>query len=147
MVFDVFGIRVTDFLSIASRWLCNTIHLQFNFVSSAILWSIWNNRNSIVFNRKTWLNMKHVWHLALSYLRRWKTLFKTQVWTKSGSIYRTVDSKAQAAAGTDAGLICKSFGWIASWSSTAAGAQHGGRASMSYLQSHRKDESVHVVIG
>jgi hypothetical protein len=82
MVFDVFGIRVTDFLSIASRWLCNTRHLQFNFVSSAIIWSIWNNRNSIVFNRKTWLYMKQVWHLALSYLRSWKIPFKTQVWTK-----------------------------------------------------------------
>jgi hypothetical protein len=58
LVFDVFGIRVTDFLCIASRWLCNTRHLQFNFVSSAIIWNIWNNRNSIVLNRKTWLNMK-----------------------------------------------------------------------------------------
>jgi hypothetical protein len=27
MVFEVFGIRVTDFLSIASRWLCNSRHL------------------------------------------------------------------------------------------------------------------------
>jgi hypothetical protein len=27
MVFEVFGIRVTDFLSIASRWLYNTRHL------------------------------------------------------------------------------------------------------------------------
>jgi hypothetical protein len=77
MVFDVFGIRVTDFLSIASKWLCITRHLQFNFVSSAIIWSIWNNRNNIVFNKKTWLNMKQVWHLALSYLRSWKIPFKT----------------------------------------------------------------------
>jgi hypothetical protein len=82
LVFEVFGIRVIDFLSIASRWLCNTRHLLFNFVSSAIIWSIWNNRNSIVFNRKTWLNMKQVWHLALSYLRSWKIPFKHQVWTK-----------------------------------------------------------------
>jgi hypothetical protein len=29
---------------------------------------------------------------------------------KSGSICRTVDSKTQATVGTDAGLICKSFG-------------------------------------
>jgi hypothetical protein len=27
LVFDVFGIRVTDFLCIASRWLCNTRYL------------------------------------------------------------------------------------------------------------------------
>jgi hypothetical protein len=52
---------------------------------------------------------------------------------KSGSICRTADTKTQATAGTDAGMICKSFGWISSWSSTAAGAQHGGRASMAYL--------------
>jgi hypothetical protein len=64
LVFEVFGIKVTGFLCIASRWLCNTRFLQFNFVLSAIVWSIWNNRNSIVFNRKSWLNMKQVWHLA-----------------------------------------------------------------------------------
>jgi hypothetical protein len=147
LVFDVFGIRVTDFLSIASRWLCNTRHLQFNFVSSAILWSIWNNRNSIVFNRKTWLNMKQVWQLALSYLRSWKTPFKNLRLDESGSICRDVDSKTQEAVGTDAGMICKSFGWIISWSLTAAGAQHGGRALMAYLQAHPDDESVHVVMG
>jgi hypothetical protein len=44
-------------------------------------------------------------------------------------------------------MICKSFGWISSWSSTAAEAQHGGRASMTYLQAHPDDESVHVVMG
>jgi hypothetical protein len=66
---------------------------------------------------------------------------------KGGSICRIIGTKTQAVAGTEVGLICKSFGWIASWDSTAAGAQHGGRASMSYMQSHPEDESVHVVIG
>jgi hypothetical protein len=66
---------------------------------------------------------------------------------ESGSICRDVDSKTQEAVGTDAGMICKSFGWISSWSSTMAGAQHGGRASMEYLQAHPDDESVHVVMG
>jgi hypothetical protein len=66
---------------------------------------------------------------------------------KGGSICRDVDSKTQESAGTDAGVICKSFGWITSWSSAAAGAQHGGRASMAYLQAHPDDESVHVVMG
>jgi hypothetical protein len=81
-VFEIFNIRATDFLSIASKWLCNTRHLQFNVVSSAVIWSIWNNRNSIVFNRKTLLNMKQVWHLTLSYLRSWKIPFKDKVWSK-----------------------------------------------------------------
>jgi hypothetical protein len=66
---------------------------------------------------------------------------------KSGSVCRAVDSKTQESVGADAGMICKSFGWITSWSSTAAEAQHGGRASMTYLQAHPDDESVHVVMG
>ena len=79
-VLDVFKIEINDFLSLASMWLCNKRFLQLNFVSSAILWSIWNNRNSIVFNRKTWLNKKQVWHLTLTYLREWRIPFKGQTW-------------------------------------------------------------------
>jgi hypothetical protein len=66
---------------------------------------------------------------------------------KSGSICRDVGAKTQTAAGTEAELICQSFGWITSWGSTVARAQHGGRASMAYLQSHPDDEAVHVVMG
>jgi hypothetical protein len=33
-----------------------------------------------VFNRKTWLNAKQVWHLTLAYLRDWKMPFKDQEW-------------------------------------------------------------------
>jgi hypothetical protein len=130
MVFEVFGIRVTDFLSIASRWLYNTRHLQFNFVSSAIIWSIWNN-------------MKQVWHVLSEKLE--DPIQKPNL-DKSGSICRDVGAKTQTAAGTEAGLICKSFGWITSWE-TVARAQHGCRASMTYLQPHPSDEAVHVVMG
>jgi hypothetical protein len=147
MVFEVFDIRVTDFLNIASRWLCNTRHLQLNYVSYVIIWSIWNNRNSIVFNRKTWLNMKQVWHLALSYLRILEDPVQRQNLDESGSVCRVVGTKTQAATGTEVGLICKSSGWITSWSSTVAGAHHGGRALMAYLQNHPDDEAVHVVMG
>jgi hypothetical protein len=41
---------------------------------------------------------------------------------KSGSICRDVGTKTQTTAGTEAGLICKSFGWITSWGLTTAGA-------------------------
>jgi hypothetical protein len=51
-VFEVFNIRVTNFLSIASKWLCNTRYLQFNVVSSAILWSIWNSRILLCLTKK-----------------------------------------------------------------------------------------------
>jgi hypothetical protein len=66
---------------------------------------------------------------------------------ESISVCGLVDPKTQAAARTDARLICKSFGWISSWSSSAAGAHHGGRASMAYLQNHPDDDAVHMVIG
>jgi hypothetical protein len=64
-----------------------------------------------------------------------------------GLIRRAADQKAQAAVGTKAGLICKSFEWVNSWSSSAAGAHHGGWATLAYLQSHPDDEAVHVVMG
>jgi hypothetical protein len=66
---------------------------------------------------------------------------------KGGPICGSADTKTQVDAETEAGLISKSFRWITSWGSSAARAQHGGRASMSYMQSHPDDESVHVVIG
>jgi hypothetical protein len=57
-VYESFGVMITDFLSLESKWLCNTRYMQLNIVSSAVLWSILNNRNSIVFNRKPWMNIK-----------------------------------------------------------------------------------------
>jgi hypothetical protein len=36
-VFKIFDIIVTDFKSIASKWLCDKKFLHFNFVSSTVL--------------------------------------------------------------------------------------------------------------
>ena len=76
MVFEVFGIIVTNFESIATRWLCNKRFLHFNVATSAVLWGIWNNRNSLVFNRNSWISMKQVWRLVLTYLKNWQKPFK-----------------------------------------------------------------------
>jgi hypothetical protein len=59
-VLTIFDISVTNFESIASKWLCNKKFLHFNLVSSAVLWTLWINRNNIVFNKITWLNIKQV---------------------------------------------------------------------------------------
>jgi hypothetical protein len=93
--------------------------------------------------------VKHETGLASSFIlpEKLENSLQTAGLDKSGSSCGSADTKTQAAAGTEAGLICKSFGWITSWSSSAAGAQHGGRASMSYMQAHPEDDSVHVVIG
>jgi hypothetical protein len=65
--FKIFDIVVTDFESIATKWLCNKKFLHFNLVSS-VGWTLWINRNNLVFNKTTWLNSKQVWRLALSLL-------------------------------------------------------------------------------
>jgi hypothetical protein len=36
----IFNIEITDFLSSASKWLCSKRYIQFNIVSSAIIWTI-----------------------------------------------------------------------------------------------------------
>jgi hypothetical protein len=71
-VFKVFDVLVTDFESIAAKWLCNKKFMHFNVVTFAVLWGLWNNRNSLVFNHSSWLNIKQVWRLILLYLRNWK---------------------------------------------------------------------------
>jgi hypothetical protein len=55
---EVFDVHVTNFESIATKWLCNKKFMHFNVVSSAILWGLWLNRNNLVFNKTTWINVK-----------------------------------------------------------------------------------------
>jgi hypothetical protein len=77
---EIFGVKVNDYLSLASKWLCNKRFEVFNVVSYVVIWSIWNNRNPLVFNRKTWLSIKHVWRLILSYLMTSQMPFKNLEW-------------------------------------------------------------------
>jgi hypothetical protein len=37
---EVLDVMITDSLSLASKWLCNTRYVQFNVISSAAVWSI-----------------------------------------------------------------------------------------------------------
>jgi hypothetical protein len=40
VVQEIFDIEIVDYLSLASKWLCNKKFEQFNVVSSAVMWCI-----------------------------------------------------------------------------------------------------------
>jgi hypothetical protein len=50
--------------------------MHFSVVTSTVLWGMWINKNNLVFNKLTWINIKQVWRLVLSFLRDWKRPFK-----------------------------------------------------------------------
>lgn len=61
---ELFNISVHNFESVARLWLCDKKYLQLNVISSAVLWGLWNMRNSVVFNRCTWISEKQVFCLV-----------------------------------------------------------------------------------
>jgi hypothetical protein len=75
---EVFDVHVINFESIASKWLCNKKYMHFNVASSAVLWGLWLNRNNLVFNKTTWINVKQVWRMVFFLLRDWKNPFMDQ---------------------------------------------------------------------
>ena len=121
--------------------------MHLNIVTSAALWRLGNNRNNLVFNRKTWINMKHVWSLVLSYLRSWKVAYTEQE-GEFFSVNGKPDSKAPKPSPPRCGVkkSCKDFLWVTSWLTTA-GSACGGRATLSYLQEHPEESNnIHVVM-
>jgi hypothetical protein len=58
---EISRVEINYYLSLASKWLYNKRFEKFNVFSFAVIWGIWNNRNHLAFNRKTWLSMKQVW--------------------------------------------------------------------------------------
>jgi hypothetical protein len=96
LVKEICKFTVEKYIDVAGRWLCNKRFLQFNFISSAILWGIWNSRNSLVFNRLTWLDLKQVWRVILSYLRNWKVPFKDQMWEEVDLFMKHLSNKIKA---------------------------------------------------
>jgi hypothetical protein len=69
-------LSLINFISVATRWLCNKIFAHFNIVSSDVLWGLWIKRNNLVFNKVIWINIKQVWRLVYSLLRDWKKPFR-----------------------------------------------------------------------
>jgi hypothetical protein len=59
-VFQIFDITDTNFESVVSKWLCNKKFLHFNLVFSVVLRGLWINKNNLVFNTVTWINIKQV---------------------------------------------------------------------------------------
>jgi hypothetical protein len=145
-VFKIFDIDVTDFESVASKWLCNKKFLHFNLVSSVVIWTLWINRNNLLFNKTTWLNINQVWCLSLSFQKDWKVPFKD---LEGGEriVHGFAVDESQKSAATARKLTYQDFEWVATWRSTSSSVKHGGRASLEYLRSHPEESrSIHVVL-
>jgi hypothetical protein len=69
IVEKVFDCSINNFESIASKWLCDKKFLHFNLVTSAAIWGLWINRNNLIFNKTSWINIKQVWRLVLSFVK------------------------------------------------------------------------------
>lgn len=67
----IFGRNFHSFFELAACWLCDKRFMHLNVVSSAVLWGLWNTRNSIVFNRAKWTSVKQVWQKIAHYLGDW----------------------------------------------------------------------------
>lgn len=64
---QIFSVDIVDCESLVNHLLCNKKHFHLNIMPSAILWRLWNYRNSLVLNRHSWISMK-VWSLIVKYL-------------------------------------------------------------------------------
>lgn len=64
-------------LRVAGWWIGWKKHIVINMFTTAILWSIWKLRNSIIFQGVVWLDANMALCKALNVLRRWKGLCRT----------------------------------------------------------------------
>jgi hypothetical protein len=52
-----------------ARWPANKNHSAMNTICAVVLWSIWKNRNAMIFYGQTWLCTKQVWWLILKAIK------------------------------------------------------------------------------
>src|SRR4051812_28952163 len=57
-----FNILIGDcFELVAEFWLSEKKNSTVNLVSSAILWSLWKHRNSMIFDNVSWISINQIW--------------------------------------------------------------------------------------
>jgi hypothetical protein len=108
---EIFNVEITIFLSLACKWICSKRFLQLNVVSSAIIWTIWNSRNSIMFNHNPWLNLKQVWQNIPELPKDLEDPLQGSKLGDGGSLHDTPHKKTTGPLGADVGLTCTKFGW------------------------------------
>ena len=147
----VFNISVVGFESVAKYWFCAKKCKQLNVVSSAVLWGLWNFRNSVVFNRCSWISMTQVLGLVYRYLRDWTKLFQDLQGGKMHEFQRSDLENPEKSVDAGTRLSCRK--WfedqsvdVGLWKKAVGNAAHGGRATLEYqLQHQEESDSIHVV--
>jgi hypothetical protein len=138
--------QVNKFEDVATRCLCNKRFLQFNFISSDVLWGIWIFWNQLVLNSVTWIDIKLEVGSSLS--EKLESSFQGSVLEGGGSVFKIVKlilTLLRKNPRTAVELKCTSFRWISSWA-LAAKLGHEGWAPVAYLKDHpEEDVVIHVV--
>ena len=80
---EFFGVELgSNYLLIARFWPADKKHIALNSVCACVLWAMWKNRNSHVFNNAIWTDVKQIWRRVLGQSRRWLILFEGPALTK-----------------------------------------------------------------
>ncbi|SPT19023.1 unnamed protein product [Triticum aestivum] len=94
---DFLGVEIgTNYLSIARFWPADKKHIVLNSVCACILWTMWKNRNSHVFNNAIWTDVKQIWRRMLGLVRRWLILFEGPALAKMQTFVQKISCTLEA---------------------------------------------------
>ena len=69
------NIHITDYESVACKWLCDKKNEKFNVTSAGVLWGLWLTSNDLVFNNAVWQDMRMILRKIWRCMFTWKPMF------------------------------------------------------------------------
>ena len=67
-----------------------------NTVHAAAMWTLWNTRNDIYFNRLPWIGLQKIWRLMACTLSQWRVLYSEGTREDVDKIVKELDQLARA---------------------------------------------------
>jgi hypothetical protein len=85
-----------NYESVARWWVSDTNHKAMNGCSVSLMWSLWNFRNEMCFQGKSWIGGKSMIRRLLNTLKNWKSLYSKGDATKLDQILSKLTIKLEA---------------------------------------------------